>query len=471
MCALNVVKGMILKMKKKIILFAIYIFAIVCLLSNEITINNERTITLASKIEDSTHVPKGYSLVFNDEFNGNTLNNKNWSLNSWQCSGNNLPCEEPTVSNGSVNFTTYFDENGILHRPYALQSACNPQNKAGYNCVLPTASNNGSQPVFWAFKQGYAEIRMKTDYGQEWAAWWLKGNTLINDRVQKNWAAEVDMMEACAWSGCEKYDADGVTTGGIHLWKAPWNNDTPTTHANKSGMTPSSIGNNQWTIFGFLWTENRMTWLINGQEMGHIDLSSLSNEWNESMTVGTNAFSDPMFVMLNGGASLNGNGNGLDQTKFPKTTSVDYIRIYQHPGDKFYQAPSPSSKLKDGTVGEEYYEKIPDGCIAKTLPAGLTQKNNIIKGVPTSVSTTTIDFDCSSTFQQGESHSAQSTITINDKKNMNVSQNNQSDNNPSEVVSVPSTSLYGSIMIIILGIICIIVSIVVTRKLTRSNSK
>ena len=50
-------------------------------------------------------------------------------------------------------------------------------------------------------------------------------------------------------------------------------------------------------------------------------------------------------------------------------------------------------------------------------------------------------------------------------------QEETSDNNePSEIVTVPSTSLYGSIVIIVLGIACIIVSAFVTRRLTNKSN-
>lgn len=47
-----------------------------------------------------------------------------------------------------------------------------------------------------------------------------------------------------------------------------------------------------------------------------------------------------------------------------------------------------------------------------------------------------------------------------------VTDNENKDNNP-QIVEVPSTSLYGSVAIIILGIICILVSIFVTRRITN----
>ena len=42
-------------------------------------------------------------------------------------------------------------------------------------------------------------------------------------------------------------------------------------------------------------------------------------------------------------------------------------------------------------------------------------------------------------------------------------------NEPSQIVNVPATSAYGSIIIIVLGILCVIVSVIVTRKVTKKS--
>lgn len=40
-------------------------------------------------------------------------------------------------------------------------------------------------------------------------------------------------------------------------------------------------------------------------------------------------------------------------------------------------------------------------------------------------------------------------------------------NEPSQIVNVPATSAYASIIIITLGILCVIVSVIVTRRVTK----
>ena len=42
-------------------------------------------------------------------------------------------------------------------------------------------------------------------------------------------------------------------------------------------------------------------------------------------------------------------------------------------------------------------------------------------------------------------------------------------NEPSQIVNVPATSAYASIVIIVLGIVCVIISIIVTRRVTKKS--
>ena len=46
---------------------------------------------------------------------------------------------------------------------------------------------------------------------------------------------------------------------------------------------------------------------------------------------------------------------------------------------------------------------------------------------------------------------------------------NDNKSEPSQIENVPSTSAYASIRIIVLGIICVIVSVIVTRKITKKS--
>ena len=62
-------------------------------------------------------------------------------------------------------------------------------------------------------------------------------------------------------------------------------------------------------------------------------------------------------------------------------------------------------------------------------------------------------------------------VYINGVKQKDASCNPVADNKnePSQIVNVPATSAYASIIIIILGILCVIVSVIVTRKVTKKS--
>ena len=62
------------------------------------------------------------------------------------------------------------------------------------------------------------------------------------------------------------------------------------------------------------------------------------------------------------------------------------------------------------------------------------------------------------------------TITEEEENNDTNSENNTQNNNQSpQVVEVPSTSAYGSIIIATLGIVCVMVSVFVMKRVTSKN--
>lgn len=64
--------------------------------------------------------------------------------------------------------------------------------------------------------------------------------------------------------------------------------------------------------------------------------------------------------------------------------------------------------------------------------------------------------------KQNEADSSCTPVTDN-------SNNENNENNNPQIVKVPSTSAYGSIIIVVLGIVCVIVSIFVTKRITNKN--
>lgn len=111
---------------------------------------------------------------------------------------------------------------------------------------------------------------------------------------------------------------------------------------------------------------------------------------------GMQAFRDPAYLILNGGAVGDTSVN-LDKSKLPFDTQVDYVRVYQKPGEGsiYQQAVITTGSLPSATKGTEYDSPIKTTGLPEnenkieiskgSLPDGLRldSSSGVISGVPT----------------------------------------------------------------------------------------
>ena len=448
-------------MKKTIMFLIITLLFMFPLFTDKVNISNKKINLTASNIENSSYVPSEYNYVWGDEFNSNTLDTKKWTNSS------DSPKVDKSVyvSDGSLNLIKYANGGSVR--------------VATHN---EKATNPDSPNIKAAIQYGYIEAKIKTpmDNGA-WPAFWIKTTTNLPDRKEKNWFAEVDIMEACG-NTC----GTGYTNATYHKWQeySNWHGSGTYFHQQTSGISPKVFkpNPNEWHIYALLWTPEKMTIYYDGQivsELGIRDEDDFSPNVDD-MYKGMQGFREPAyFILSQGGTSY------ADTSAMPFHEQVDYVRVYQKSGEgNVYTSPYlTTDSLPDGNVDSNYNEKIESSGMPKDynkfnlikgkLPDGLAlNEDGTISGIPTKTGTYAFTIQTLNEKIPNQTDSKEYTINISEKSIPQDQNNSDSQNNESsEVVSVPSTSLYGSIMIIILGIICIIVSIVVTRKLTRSNSK
>ena len=215
-----------------------------------------------------------WTLVFNDDFSGTSLNPTNWAP-YWFADG--------TLNPGSSTrgYATNVTVNGQLN--LQLQNATN-------GALISSSPYGGAQGGF-QFTYGYAEaqITLPTNGAviAHWPAWWLDG---------QNWpmAGEIDIMEGlngnAAWH--YHYDSGGGLDshpigGGI--------NTSPGTH-----------------IYGVNWSPGHLDFYYDGT------LAAAAT--NGSLSGGATISASPMFLILDydGGAG-----------PVPATMVVRYVRVFQ----------------------------------------------------------------------------------------------------------------------------------------------
>ncbi len=228
--------------------------------------------------------PDGYSLVWNDEFDGTELSS-DWTFevagpgfvnNELQnyVKGNDVA----EVSNGTLKINLYKDGNDIKSaRIYAKR-------------------NQG-------WKYGYIEASIKLPEGKgTWPAFWMMPVNFTS------WPGdgEIDIMESVG------YDPN-VVVSTIHCNK--YNNGGT---AIESARTSVATAYSEFHKYALEWTADKMMFYVDGKQ-----LLTYNNDGT-----GKDAwpFDSPFYVILN---LAWGGLQGVDESCLPATMEVDYVRVFQ----------------------------------------------------------------------------------------------------------------------------------------------
>ena len=233
----------------------------------------------------------GYTLVWNDEFNGTSLSS-DWIQESGNGSwgwGNNesqyYRAENTSVSDGFLTITA------------------KQENFSGFDYTSSRIKTQGVQN----FKYGRIDIRAKLPYTQGlWPALWMLGENITS----VSWPAcgEIDIMELI---GGSSNNNDGTIHGTVH-----WDDNG---HAYEGGSSTLSSGiyNDEFHVFTIIWNASSIKWLIDDIQYNEKDISNL------------NAFHNNFFFIFNVAVGGNWPGYPNSSTILPQTMVVDYVRVFQ----------------------------------------------------------------------------------------------------------------------------------------------
>ena len=246
-------------------------------------------------------VDKGYktpasyqslTLVWADEFDGTSLNDKYWNYeignnNGW---GNNelqyYKKDNTTVKDGYLTIEARVESNGASNY---------------------TSSRLTTQDKF-NVKYGRVDIRALLPKGQGiWPALWMLGKNI----KQVSWpkCGEIDIMELVGGT-----DKDNVVYGTAH-----WDNNN--SHAQYGGSTKLASGAfaDEFHVFSIVWDVKKIVWYVDDKQFHIIDTTP----------AGLSEFQEDYFLLLNLAVGGDWPGKPNSATVFPQQMKVDYIRVFQ----------------------------------------------------------------------------------------------------------------------------------------------
>lgn len=265
----------------------------------------------------------GWNLIWNDEFNGNSLDTTKWSYqigNGLTASGNSGwgnneleyytdSTENVYVSDGKLSIT-------------ALKKTVTDANEGTFDVTsgrIRTVSNNSTN---FSFKYGRVDFCAKLPDGAGiWPALWMLPS---DTSIYGVWAAsgEIDVMEA-------RGRVTDSVCGTIHYggtW--PANKYAGEDFVFPDGQTFDS----DYHVYSLVWEQDKLKWYVDG-----VCYYALSNDSWYSAADPSNPyapFDQEFYILMNvaAGGWFDG-GIVPDSSAYPATMQVEYVRVYQAEGD------------------------------------------------------------------------------------------------------------------------------------------
>ena len=248
-----------------------------------------------SSSKKATVLSRQYELVWADEFNGNSVNLDNWSFVLWDAGKVNNEWQQYVE-----NTANYKIENGILH---ITATKTGENKKGGYTSTR--LSSQGKKE----FKYGRIEFRAKLPHGMgTWPALWMLGS----NHEEAGWplCGEIDIMEYVGYE-------PNVVHCNIHT-KSDY------CYTNNKTAINLKTAEEEFHTYGIIWTEDTISFYIDTP-------NNIKNTYSpEDKNLKNWPFNQPFFLIMNFAVGGDWGGkNGVDETIWPQTMEVDYVRVYQ----------------------------------------------------------------------------------------------------------------------------------------------
>ena len=246
--------------------------------------------------EDGYTTPLNYdgmTRIWEDEFNGNTLNASDWTHeigngnNGW---GNNelqyYRAENTTVGDGLLTIE-------------AKKETFEGRNYTSSRLITKDKVE---------FKYGRIDIRARLPKGQGiWPALWMLGANI--DQASWPGCGEIDIMEMVGGRG-----GDNTTHGTIH-----WDNNGQYANYGDAYTLLNGIFNDEFHVFTIKWSSSTIIWYVDDNEFVRVDITP----------AGLSEFHQDNFFIFNVAVGGNWPGSPDATTAFPQTMVVDYVRVFQ----------------------------------------------------------------------------------------------------------------------------------------------
>ena len=238
----------------------------------------------------------GYTLLWNDEFAGSSLNTANWNYETGNGSGGWGNNELEYYTNSPKNV---FVSNGNL----IIEARKESIGGFNYSSARITTQNKKS------FTYGRVDIRAKLPKGKGiWPALWMLGSNI--NTVSWPACGEIDIMELLGQEPAKMY-------GTLHYGASS------ATHGSKgsSYTLPSGSFYDRFHVFSMEWKQDQVKLFVDDNLFLTVNKADVGSS--------PYSFNAPFFFIFNVAVGGNWPGSPDATTTYPQRMIVDYVRVFQ----------------------------------------------------------------------------------------------------------------------------------------------
>ncbi|MDF2158796.1 glycoside hydrolase family 16 protein [Algoriphagus sp. CAU 1675] len=235
----------------------------------------------------------GMTLVWEDDFEGNSLDLDSWSH------------ETGNGQNGwGNNELQYYRSQNTSFKAGNLIITAKKEDFGGKNYTSSRIVTKDKKQ----FRYGRIDIRAVLPKGQGiWPALWMLGSNFNTE----GWPAsgEIDIMEMVGGNGREN-----TVHGTVH-----WEHDGSHAEFGGSYKLQSGTFSDEFHVFSIVWDSQAIRWLVDNKEYHVIDTTPAQLD----------EFRKSFFFIFNVAVGGNWPGSPDASTSFPQHMIVDYVRVFQ----------------------------------------------------------------------------------------------------------------------------------------------
>jgi beta-glucanase (GH16 family) len=264
---------------------------------------------------------EGYSLIWSDEFNDGAVNLSNWVYETGDGTAYGLPAG---WGNSELQLYTTQQENSGIETDGEISSLylrATGDAAGGYSSAKLTTNK------LFSMHFGRIDVKAKMPSGKGlWPAIWMLGD----NKGQIDWpgCGEIDIVEILGDEPNKMYSTLHYT-------------NSEKKHGQLQGSNTLSSGTyaNAYHVYSLDWTPEALAFSIDGVAFQRMPIEADMKEFLRSF-----------YLVMNVAVGGNWPGSPDENTTFPQSMNVDYVRVYSK--DDFTAPDAPTLNIEEETLGQ-----------------------------------------------------------------------------------------------------------------------